>query len=77
VFLSRKEGSAFRWANDNALMDVKGAQELARVLTLRHGTVPKAVRAAPLNAEDAAPIFHWLGIEPPDENAAAGSSESQ
>jgi hypothetical protein len=58
-------------------MDAKGAQELARVLALRHGTVPDAVQAAPLTAQDAAPIFHWFGIEPPDESAAAGSSESQ
>jgi hypothetical protein len=77
VFPSRREGYTLRSANDNALMDAKGAQELARVLALRHGAVPDAVQAAPLNAQDAAPIFHWLGIEPPDENAAAGSSESQ
>jgi hypothetical protein len=57
-------------------MDVKGAQELARVLALRHGTVPDVVPAALLSAQDAAPIFHWFGIEPPDESAAVGSSES-
>jgi hypothetical protein len=46
-------------------MDSKGAQELARLLTERHGVVPEAVPAATLKATDAAPIFHWLGIEPP------------
>jgi hypothetical protein len=46
-------------------MDRKGAQELARVLIERHGVVPEPAAAAPLNAPNAAPIFHWFGIEPP------------
>ena len=46
-------------------MDSKGAQELARVLSERHGAVPEAVPVPTLKATDAAPIFHWLGIEPP------------
>jgi hypothetical protein len=52
-------------------MDIKGAQELARLLTERHGAVPQAVPAAALQAADAAPIFRWLGIEPP-----SGSDET-
>jgi hypothetical protein len=52
-------------------MDIKGAQELARLLTERHGAVPQAVPAAALQATDAAPIFRWLGIEPP-----SGSDET-
>jgi hypothetical protein len=46
-------------------MDIKGAQELARLLNERHGAVPDAAPAAALEATDAVPIFHWLGIEPP------------
>ena len=46
-------------------MDIKGAQELAQLLTKRHGVVPEAVPVAILKATEAAPIFHWLGIEPP------------
>ena len=46
-------------------MDSKGAQELARLLEERHGTVPEAVPAMPLKNAAAAPIFRWLGIEPP------------
>jgi hypothetical protein len=45
-------------------MDAKGAQELARRLDERHGERVEA-RPEPLKAADAAPIFHWLGIEPP------------
>jgi hypothetical protein len=45
-------------------MDGNGARELARLLEERHGQCPPAAtRRALLNA-DAAPIFHWLGIEP-------------
>jgi len=46
-------------------MDAKGAQELARRLDARHGDRAD-VRPEPLKNADAAPIFHWLGIEPPD-----------
>lgn len=45
-------------------MDAKGAQELARRLDARHGERAVA-RPEPLKNSDAAPIFHWLGIEPP------------
>jgi len=46
-------------------MDIKGAQELARLLIERHGAVPEPAPAVALQATDAVPIFHWLGIEPP------------
>jgi hypothetical protein len=45
-------------------VDAKGAQELARRLDERHGERVDA-RPEPLKNADAAPIFHWLGIEPP------------
>lgn len=43
-------------------MDAKGAQELAR----RIGDHAERVdaRPEPLKTADAAPIFHWFGIEP-------------
>jgi hypothetical protein len=62
------EGSTVLGANDNTPMDSKGAQELARFLTERHGVVPEAAPAATLKATEAAPIFHWLGIEPPSSS---------
>jgi hypothetical protein len=46
-------------------MDSKGAQELARLLEERHGVLPEPDPVAPLKNAAAAPIFHWLGIEPP------------
>jgi hypothetical protein len=48
-------------------MDLKGAQELARLLEERHGIVPQPAPPAPLSNAAAAPIFRWLGIEPPAE----------
>lgn len=45
-------------------MDAKGAQELARRLDALHGERMDAP-PEPLQNTDAAPIFHWLGIEPP------------
>jgi hypothetical protein len=57
-------------------MDSKGAQELARFLVERHGAVPEPAPISVLKAKDAAPVFHWLGIEPPDPapgSAATGS----
>jgi len=47
----------------NVTMDAKGAQELARWLGDHAERVD--ARPEPLKAADAAPIFHWLGIEPP------------
>jgi hypothetical protein len=44
-------------------MDAKGAEELARRLGDHADRVD--VRPEPLKTADAAPIFHWLGIEPP------------
>jgi hypothetical protein len=57
-------------------MDSKGAQELARLLIERHGTVPEATPAAPLQNTEAAPIFHWVGIEPPG-TAGTGSADPE
>jgi hypothetical protein len=50
-------------------MDAKGAQELARFLEKRHGVTPEPVPPAPLLNTAAAPIFRWLGIEPPAKAA--------
>ncbi len=51
-------------------MDAKGAQELAR----RIGDHAERVdaRPEPLKTADAAPIFHWFGIEP---SRAAGAED--
>jgi hypothetical protein len=44
---------------------IKGAIELARVLSDRHGgDVPPIGPQGPLESVDAPLIFHWLGIEP-------------
>jgi hypothetical protein len=43
-------------------MDAKGAQELARRLGDHADRVD--ARPEPLKTADAAPIFHWFGIEP-------------
>ena len=43
-------------------MDAKGAQELARRLGEHAERVD--ARPEPLKTADAAPIFHWFGIEP-------------
>ena len=58
-------------------MDVKGAEELARRLGDHAERVD--ARPEPLKAADAAPIFHWLGFEPPqladaDDDSTAVSS---
>ena len=50
-------------------MDTKGALELTRLLVRRHGPIPEPVPPAPLSNAAAAPIFHWLGIEPPAKAA--------
>jgi hypothetical protein len=64
------EGCDDRAANENTDMDSKGAQELARLFIERHGAVPEAAPVAPLQNANAAPIFHWVGVEPP---ASSGS----
>lgn len=45
-------------------MDGNGARALTRLLEKRHGVVPPARRPKRLNAAEAAPIFHWFGVEP-------------
>jgi hypothetical protein len=51
-------------------MDAKGARELARRLEELHGSGQPALRPEPLEDATAAPVFHYLGIEPPvAENA--------
>lgn len=50
-------------------MDAKGAQELARRLGPAQADRADA-RPEPLKNADAAPIFHWFGIEP-SQGAAA------
>ena len=52
-------------------MDSKGAKELARLLEERHGEVPEATPVAPLQNTGAAPIFHWVGVEPPAGSESA------
>jgi hypothetical protein len=47
-------------------MDANGARALLQRLEVEHGTVPEQPKPAPLATPEAAPIFHWLGIEPPD-----------
>jgi hypothetical protein len=64
------EGFAPSLSNEDAIMDLKGAQELARLLEERHGAAPEPAPPAPLSNAAAAPIFRWLGIEPPAEAAA-------
>src|SRR5207248_4585181 len=46
-------------------MDIKGAQELAQLLTERNGVVPEAVPVAILKGIWAPPLFHWPASEPP------------
>ncbi|HEY2371510.1 MAG TPA: hypothetical protein VGH82_03090 [Gaiellaceae bacterium] len=55
-------------------MDAKGAQELARRLDALHGERVDT-RPERLKNPDAAPIFHWLGIEPPQVVEADDEAE--
>ena len=48
-------------------MDSEGAQELARILAERQARTPAAIR--PVQAVDAAPIYHWVGVEPPESDS--------
>jgi hypothetical protein len=59
------EGFAPPLSNEDDTMDLKGAQELARLLEERHGAAPEPAPPATLSNTAAAPIFRWLGIEPP------------
>jgi hypothetical protein len=52
-------------------MDLKGATELARLLEERHGVAQEPIRPNGAAAASAAPIFHWLNIEPPSTDEAA------
>jgi hypothetical protein len=45
-------------------MDGNGARALARLLEQRHGVVPPVRRRKRLSTTEAAPIFHWFGVEP-------------
>jgi hypothetical protein len=45
-------------------MDGNGARALARLLEERHGVVPPVRRRKRVTATEAAPIFHWFGVEP-------------
>lgn len=47
-------------------MDGNGARALALRIQSEQGNLPDYPKPAPLVTPDAAPIFHWLGIEPPD-----------
>lgn len=53
-------------------MDVRGAQELAKVLQARG----EGSESTELIAADAAPIFHWLGVQPPVVDRSAVVEES-
>jgi hypothetical protein len=55
-------------------MDSKGAQELLRLLESRHGKMPEAPPVDPLQEASAAPIYHWLGIEPPPSQSEGDES---
>jgi hypothetical protein len=46
-------------------MDSIGARALARKLEARNGELPEDVPVVALQASGAAPIFHWMGVEPP------------
>ena len=60
-------------------MDVAGAQELARVLADRRRAEVPAAPEAPakptLDDPNVAPLFRWLGIEPPPRNMPAEAPE--
>jgi hypothetical protein len=47
-------------------MDSEGAKALARKIEARNGKLPQDVPVTALQASTAAPIFHWIGVEPPD-----------
>jgi hypothetical protein len=57
-------------------MDSKGAQELAKLLEERNGPRPSDPAVASVIARDAAPIFHWLGIEPPASGSVSRETDA-
>jgi len=56
-----------RCPDQDAAMDSEGARALARKLEARNGELPQDVPVAALQASGAAPIFHWMGVEPPSD----------
>ena len=63
-------------------MDVAGAKELARVLAERRRAEapaqpqePEAPTKATFDDANVAPLFRWLGIEPPPGNVPAEPPE--
>jgi hypothetical protein len=59
------EGFTPPGSNEDPGVDAKGAKELARRLEERHGPMPEPEPPVPVSNAAAAPIFRWLGIEPP------------
>jgi hypothetical protein len=59
-----------RKACQDRTVDTKGAQELARLLAERNGTMPEPEPPPPVTTSGAAPIFRWFGIEPNGEPAS-------
>ena len=47
-------------------MDAAGARALALRIEEDRGSVPETRPTPKVDAVGAAPIFHWLGIEPPE-----------
>jgi len=62
-------------ANENAVVDVAGAKELARVLAERQAGRPPVEPVPPVADPDAAPIFRWVGVEPPSATTPANDDE--
>lgn len=50
-------------------MDANGARALALRIENGPGSLPETQPTPKVNAVDAAPIFHWLGIEPPEASS--------
>jgi hypothetical protein len=63
-FFPPKGGGAGRAAKHHEDMDGNGARALTRLLEKRHGVVPPLRPRKRLVATEAAPVFHWLGVEP-------------
>lgn len=57
-------------------MDANGARALALRIQEHQGSVPEQPPAERLATANAAPIFHWLGIEPPEASASPDRGES-
>lgn len=46
---------------------LEGAKILSDLLEKRHGAAMDIRTADSIEASGALPLFHWLGIEPPDD----------